>query len=295
VVVRVALHVNPLTAQVDAVSDTVPSIIGGVPIRMRSIQVNTNRTDGEGHPNFTINPTNCSQFAVESQGIGAEGTKADFSSPFHVDNCKGLPFGPKMTIRQLGGRKKTQRSQDPALRFDLWTRTGDANIRRLEVVLPKAFAIDQRHLGNICSRAELAAKLCEGRQPIGTAWVKSPQLDQPLQGSAYAVSGFGALPHVVFVLRGQVMILPEGESSTVNDGHLKTVVPVIPDAQIGHFRLDLFGGKQGYLVNTRSLCASASIVSVAFTGQNGAHLTRRVRTKTACGHRKQRAKRANRQ
>jgi hypothetical protein len=33
VVVRVALHVDPQTAQVSAVSDTVPSIIGGIPIR----------------------------------------------------------------------------------------------------------------------------------------------------------------------------------------------------------------------------------------------------------------------
>src|SRR6185312_9375997 len=43
VVVRVALHIDPQTAQVSAVSDTVPSIIGGVPIRMRSIQVTTDR------------------------------------------------------------------------------------------------------------------------------------------------------------------------------------------------------------------------------------------------------------
>ena len=53
VVVRVALHVDPQTAQVSAVSDTVPQIIGGIPIRMRSIQVNIDK------PNFTINPTNC--------------------------------------------------------------------------------------------------------------------------------------------------------------------------------------------------------------------------------------------
>ena len=53
VVVRVALHVDPLDAHVSAVSDTVPAIIGGVPIRMRSIQVNIDK------PNFMINPTNC--------------------------------------------------------------------------------------------------------------------------------------------------------------------------------------------------------------------------------------------
>ena len=43
VVVRVALHVDPADAQVIADSDTVPSIIGGIPIRMRSIQVNIDK------------------------------------------------------------------------------------------------------------------------------------------------------------------------------------------------------------------------------------------------------------
>ena len=48
------------------------------------------------------------------------------------------------------------------------------------------------------------------------------------QGPAYAVSGFGKLPHVVFILDGQVPIMPEAESSSVKGGHLKTVVPVVP-------------------------------------------------------------------
>ena len=64
-----------------AVSDTVPSIIGGVPIRMRSIQVNIDK------PNFMINPTNCAPFPIDSQGIGDQGTVADFSSYFHAVNC----------------------------------------------------------------------------------------------------------------------------------------------------------------------------------------------------------------
>ena len=42
------------------------------------------------------------------------------------------------------------------------TRPGDANIKSLSVTLPSAFEIDQRHLGNICSEKELAAKQCAG-------------------------------------------------------------------------------------------------------------------------------------
>ncbi len=243
---------------------------------MRSIQVNIDRSS------FMINPTNCSPFSVASQGIGDQGTVADFSSYFQTIDCAKLHFKPKMTLKQLGGHKATGRSKDPALRFDLRTRHGDANIKSLTVTLPKSFAIDQRHLGNICSKAQLAAERCAGRQPIGTAVADTPLLEQPLKGPAYAVSGFGKLPHVVFILNGQVLIMPEAESSSLK-GRLRTTVPVVPDAPVGHFRLNLFGGKRGYIVNTRNLCASASAMVVDYTAQNGDTYQQQVRPKAACG------------
>jgi hypothetical protein len=195
-----------------------------------------------------------------------------------------------MTLKQLGGRKATRRSKDPALRFDLRTRRGDANIKSLTVTLPKSFAIDQRHLGNICSKAQLASERCAGRQPIGTAIAETPLLEQPLKGPAYAVSGFGKLPHVVFILEGQVRVMPEVESSSVHNGHLKSVVPVIPDVPIGHFRLNLYGGGKGYLVNTRDLCGGRISAKVQYIAQNGKRLTQRPRIKTSCGGSKSKRK-----
>ena len=50
--------------------------------------------------------------------------------------------------------------------------------------------------------------------------------------------------------------MPQAESTTIAGGRLKTVVPVIPDAPIGHFRFTLLGGAQGYISNTESLCAA---------------------------------------
>ena len=185
VVVRVALHVDPQTAQVFAASDTVPSIIGGIPIRMRSIQVNIDK------PSFTINPTNCSPFTVASQGIGDQGTISDFSSYFQVVNCAKLRFDPRMTVKQVGNRKTTARSRNPQLQFDLKTRSGDANIRSLTVTLPNAYAIDQRHLANICSERELATTECAGRTPIGRASTTTPLLDQPLSGPGLRGLGVG--------------------------------------------------------------------------------------------------------
>jgi hypothetical protein len=290
VVVRVALHIDPLTAQVSAVSDTVPSIIGGIPIRMRSIQVNIDRSS------FTINPTNCSAFSVDSQGIGDQGTVTDFSSYFQAVNCARLPFRPKMTMRQLG-RKNTRRGTNPQLQFDLTTRPGDANIKSLSVTLSSAFAIDQRHLGNICSEKELAEKQCAGRTPIGKASTMTPLLDQPLSGPVYAVSGSGGLPKLAFILNGQVNLVPRAETRTISKGgagRLQTTVPVVPDAPIGHFSLTVFGGKTGYLVNTRDICTNRPVTKIDYTAQNGKTRSEAAKVKAACGKQSKRAKRHQR-
>ncbi len=275
VVVRVALHVDPQTAQVSAVSDTVPHIIGGVPIRLRSIRVNINK------PGFTINPTNCSPFTVDSQGVGDQGTVTDFSSYFQVINCATLGFEPKAAMHLLGSRG-AHRGANPALQFDLWTRQGDANIESLTVTLPNAFEIDQRHLGNICSEKELALNNCQGRTAIGRAYTETPLLDGRLEGLVYAVSGSGGLPRLAFILDGQVNLLPRAETVTTKGGRLRTTVPVVPDADIGHFHLIIFGGKHGYLSNTQDLCRGKPKVRVEFEAQNGKAKSQTLPIKSAC-------------
>jgi hypothetical protein len=285
VVVRVALHISPLDAHVIADSEKVPSIIGGIPLRMRSIQVNIDK------PNFMINPTNCSEFQTVSEGIGDQGTAVAFSSPFIAVNCATLPFSPKLTITQLGGRKATMQGHEPSLRFDMNTNPGDANIKAVTVTLPKAFEIDQEHLGNICDRTELAKDQCKGKTPIGTVIDETQLLEKPLAGPAYAVSGYGLLPHVVFILGGQVTVMPQGESTSVNGGELKTVIPTVPDVPIGRFTLTLFGGSTGYLENTQNLCASPTVSTVQIAAQNGKALTEHVKTKAACKAKHKKAKR----
>ena len=90
------------------------------------------------------------------------------------------------------------------------------------------------------------------------------------------------MPHIVFILGGQVTITPEAESTTISGARLKTVVPVIPDAPVGHFRLTLLGGVQGYISNTENLCAAHPVIAVQLNGQNGKSVTQQVKTKAAC-------------
>ena len=158
-------------------------------------------------------------FAVDSQGIGDQGTITDFSSYFNAVNCACLPFKPKMTMKQVGGRKTTKRSKNPQLQFDLTTRPGDANIKSIAVTLSKAFEIDQRHLGNICTRERTGRdRVRRADQRSARRRPTTPLLDQPLEGPVYAVSGSGGLPRLAFILNGQVDLMPRADTTTVNGG-----------------------------------------------------------------------------
>jgi hypothetical protein len=196
-----------------------------------------------------------------------------------------------MTIRQFGGRKYTHRARNPKLAIDLTTRPGDANVQSISVTLSNAFEIDQRHLGNVCSEKELAANQCAGRTPIGKASTVTPLLDQPLSGPVYAVSGSGGLPRLAFILNGQVSLVPRADTETVRGARLKTTVPVVPDAPIGHFRMTVFGGKIGCLINTRDICIDQPVSRIDYTAQNGKTKSESVKVGASCGKRSAKAKR----
>jgi len=77
--------------------------------------------------------------------------------------------------------------------------------------------------------------------------------------------------------------VPRAETKTTRGAQLKTTVPVVPDAPIGHFRLDVFGGKTGYLINTRDICAHTPVTRIEYTGQNGKRHSESVKLKADCG------------
>src|SRR4029077_3804366 len=89
VLVRTALYVDPETAQIKAVSDPVPHILQGIPLDVRSITLKMSR------PNFTLNPTNCSEMHLAGSETSVLGQSAALSQRFQVGNCAALPFKPK--------------------------------------------------------------------------------------------------------------------------------------------------------------------------------------------------------
>ena len=280
VVVRVALFVDPSTAQVHAVSDPIPHVFGGALLDIRSVAVTLDRKQ------FALNPTNCSPMAVAGvlRGGGANPLDpAAFSSfpvsaPFQVSGCEGLGFKPKLYMRTFGG---TRRAKSPKLRAVLIAREEDANIGHAAVTLPKALILEQSSLANVCTRIQFAAHDCPKDSIYGYATAESPLLDGPLKGPVYLRSSDNELPDMVAALRGQVEIDLDGRIDSVN-GRLRNTFDVVPDVPVSKFALTVRGGKHGLLVNTRNLCAHKYKVLARFTGQNGKKANMRPKLRTPC-------------
>src|SRR5262249_9498791 len=149
--VRVPISVDPVTAQVHAASDPIPQIIAGVPLRLRSLVINLDR------PGFTLNPTNCSSFAVQGQLSGAEGGLASPATHFQTANCDNLPYDPNLKMWLTGSMK---RRGHPSIHATLTTTPGEANTRRVSVTLPTGGLLDNGHIETICTRVQFAADAC---------------------------------------------------------------------------------------------------------------------------------------
>jgi hypothetical protein len=284
VVVRVALFVDPATAQVHAVSDPIPHVFGGALLDLRSIAVRLDR------PKFSLNPTNCAALAVAASLHGGGANPLDpaaFSSfpasaPFQVRGCDRLGFEPKLYMRMFGG---TRRAKRPRLRATLIAHAGDANIGRAAVTLPRPLFLEQSNLANVCTRVQFAAHECPRDSIYGFATADTPLLDAPLKGPVYLRSSEHELPDLVADLRGQVEIALAGRIDEVR-GRMRTTYDVVPDVPVSKFVLTLPGGKHGLLVNSTNLCARKYRVIAKFRGQNGKKANQKPRLRTPCKKRK---------
>ncbi|HYC80489.1 MAG TPA: hypothetical protein VEB65_01805, partial [Solirubrobacterales bacterium] len=276
VVVRVALFVDPVTAQVHAVSDPIPDVYGGTQLSVRAIRLDLDRKE------FTLNPTSCEPSASGGVVRGGGGNPADaaswssfdVSSPFRTSRCDELKFRPKLTTKLLGKRKKMRRNGHPRLRATLVARPGDANIARAALTLPHAAFLDQSHIKTICTRVQLAARKCPKGAVYGHAEAITPLLDEPLKGPVYLVSSDNLLPDLLADLRGQVDIQLHGVIST-KKARTRTVFYPVPDVPVRKFVLNMRGGKRGLLVNSRNLCERRAFSFLNFKSQNGKKLKKK--------------------
>lgn len=263
IVTRTALHLNPVSAQIDAVSDPIPSILQGIPLNIRTVQVRLDR------PGFTLNPTSCDPSEVKGQETSTLGQIASLQSRFQLAECTRLGFKPKMTLSLKGGHK---RGQNPALTVVLKPRPGDANIGSVSVALPHSEFLDQAHIGTVCTRVQWAADTCPAGSAYGTVSVTTPLLDQPLTGNVYLRSSDNLLPDLVPDLRGPADLPIRFEAAGRTDsihGGIRNSFDFVPDAPFTKLVVKLRGANRGLLENSRDICAKTYRARVRYGAHNG--------------------------
>ena len=281
VVVRTAVDVDPVSAQIRAFSDPLPLIFEGIPLRLRTLQISLDR------PGFALSPTNCSPFDVRGQVTGDQGTQSDLASHYQVANCRLLPYKPGLGLRLTGG---LNRRGHPAIHATLRSKPGEANSKEISVSMPENELLDNSHIGTVCTRVDFAADNCPAKSLIGSAKITTPILDQPLAGSVYLRSSSHRLPDIALKMKGQVDIEATARIDSVNGG-LRTTFSTVPDVPFSRIDLNLVGGKKGLLQNTESLCGANQMASVRMTGQNGATVKSKSKLQVSCGKKQKRRRR----
>ncbi|HSS33413.1 MAG TPA: hypothetical protein VLL27_09060 [Solirubrobacterales bacterium] len=288
VVVRNALFIDPETAQGHVVSDPFPKILDGIPLRLRSIEVNLDR------PSFTLNPTSCEAKSIDVKVTSTDGALASPTNHFQAAGCEKLGFKPKLSLRLKG---ETKRSGNPALTAVLKAPAGQANIAKTTVLLPTSAFIDNAHVNNPCTRVQFNANACPPGSVLGTATAYTPLLDQPLSGPVYFRSNGGErdLPDLVADLNGQVHVTLVGFIDSVpikgtEKSRVRTRFQSVPDAPVSTFVLKLKGGKKGLIENSKNLCKHPGAATVLMEAQNGRTNDFQAPLKTSCAKTKSKKK-----
>jgi hypothetical protein len=300
VVTRLALVIDSNTAEVrvdGSLSDPIPHILAGIPLRVRDIRVAIDR------PDFTLNPTSCNPFSVGAALWGGGGDVFSLlddapllrSDRFQAANCANLAFKPRISLKLIGG---TKRGDHPALRAEVRPRPGDANIAFAAATLPKSAFLEQGHIRTICTRVQFAAEQCPAGSVYGHATAHTPLLDQPVSGLVYLRSSDNELPDVVAALKGPPSLPIDfdlvGKVDSVRGG-IRNTFQTAPDVPVSRFVLSMQGGAKGLIVNSRNLCASTNRANVRLTAHNGRRFNPRPEVvATKCRGKGQKGKRARR-
>ncbi|HEY6731815.1 MAG TPA: hypothetical protein VI039_12430 [Solirubrobacterales bacterium] len=271
---RFALQVDRETGRL-RVRGTLPTILSGVPLDLRALQIELDRQG------FVVNPTSCNQAATEGRVLSPEGGEAEISAPFQVGGCSRLGFKPRISLGFSGAPPR--RGGHPRMRVVLRGRPGDANISRASILLPSTELLDNANIRGVCPRPRFAAGTCPARSLYGEATIWTPLLDEPLQGPVYLRASDGRLPDLVAALDGQLRIDLAADIDAAN-GRLRTTFEELPDIPFSRLELSLNGGRRGLLVNNIRLCSARPQVAGSFGGHNGkAHRIRASVRVDGCG------------
>jgi hypothetical protein len=278
VIARAKIQVDPSTAQVIATDEKVPTIVGGIPIRLKSLTVTVNRQG------FERNPTNCSVLTTESVLTGSLGGVATLKTPFQAEGCSALAFKPAFKATTSG---KFSKANGASIETTITMPSGEANVKSVKVQLPKQLPSRLTTLQKACLQATFEANpaSCPAGSIVGTARANTPTLPSQLQGTAYLVSHAGlAFPDLDLVLDANgVRVILVGNTD-IKKGITTTTFASTPDVPVTSVTVNLPLGPHSALAAFGDLCTAPLIMPTTIVGQNGKQFKQNTRIATSgCG------------
>jgi hypothetical protein len=281
VVVRQSLRIDPHTAQVTDDSDPLPTILDGIPLRLRSVEVDIDR------PGFMLDPTDCDAQAIGGELASTSGQTALVSSRFQVGGCGELPFMPHVSASTAGriskadGASLTAKISFPVTGAGAGEASVDEDLAAVKIDLPRRLPAQLRTLQQACVAAvfEASAARCPSRSIVGSARVSTPLLAQPLEGPAYFVSHGGEqFPSLTLLLRGDGVTIELVGATLIRDGVTSATFRALPDVPLRTFELTLAQGRFAALAAelparaNGSLCGQRLVMPTALVAQSGAEI-----------------------
>jgi hypothetical protein len=270
VIVRARIEVDPHSAALTVTTDpTIPRILDGVPLQLKSVNVTVDR------PGFTFNPTNCTPTSITGTVKSAEGASAAVQSPFQAASCQSLKFAPKFAV---SASSKVTKQNGTSLNVKLTYPSAPlgtyANVGRVKVSLPKQLPSRLTTLNKACIAQTFEADpgKCPAESVVGQAKVITPLLPVPLQGSAYFVSHASeAFPDLTIVLKGYGITVDLVGSTNIKNGITTTTFKAPPDVPFSSFELNLPAQRYSALTANTDLCKARAklLMPTEFTAQNG--------------------------
>jgi hypothetical protein len=275
VVVRQSLRIDVHDAHVTAVSDPFPTILDGIPLQLRTVNVTIDR------PAFVTNPTSCEPMSVAASLISMGGERAALASRFQAAGCASLAFTPSFKALTLS---RTSKANGVYLHVKVRSGSGQANIARVKVDLPPQLPSRLSTLQKACVDAVFNTNpaTCPAGSFVGAATATTPLLAGQLAGPAVLVShGGAAFPDLVIVLQGDGITLYLDGQTDIKRGITSSSFSSLPDAPISTFDLVLPQGPHSALGAVASLCAHRLLMPTKITGQDGAVIKQTTRVAVA--------------
>jgi hypothetical protein len=267
VVIRQALFIDPTDAHVTDVSDPFPTILKGIPLRIKSVSVALNR------PEFTFNPSSCEAKAVSASIVSTGGAHATVSSRFQAGGCASLPFKPRFSASTQSHPSK---ADGAGLHVNIASGgVGQAGIAKVDLTVPAILPTRLTTIQKACTEAQFDANPagCPVASEIATAIVHTPLLPDPLSGPAYFVShGGAAFPDVEMVLQGDDVVLVLDGHTQIKKGITYSRFEAVPDAPFTSFEFNAPKGPYSIFTANGNLCQNEVRMPTTITAQNGAVL-----------------------